>query len=532
MATLASYQVTDDLTDNLASYHNRLLGGLFRSEFKNAENLSATRTLLDVDTPFQRLNCNGADRIVKMPTANTTENHPYFIVNSTSSGTYKLTVQDNSGAVTLAILNPNEFALMMPDANGSYEAVNRIFTKIVSPSQITANQNDYNPTSAAGSNVLRLNSDASRDITGFGFPAGAKTILVHNVGSFNIVLKDESASSTAANRFALTGDLTLTPDMSVMLWYDVTSSRWRMVGGSGSSSSNAYGNLYGIDGHLLNGKISVTVATNNITVAIKTLAGTDPSAGDPVYVRINGTVRSITSALSVTKNAGTNWFNAGASEHATIEIDYFVYLIWNTTPVTDVIDIGFARLPNFRVYSDASGTTTNEKYLAYGNGSAPTSTDDLVNIGRFGATLSVGASYNWSVPTFTSSNLIQRPIYETRWTAWTPTFGGFSSAPTNIGHYYKIVFDHIWLKLRQATNGTSNANTFTITPPFNQRSITNMAYDGMGTAIDNGVAKTTPIRLLMGSSVIDIYSDMTTATGWTASGGKRIGSGFVDYPIG
>ena len=33
---------------------------------------------------------------------------------------------------------------------------------------------------------------------------------------------------------------------------------------------------------------------------------------------------------------------------------------------------------------------------------------------EFGATLSAGAGYTWSVPTFTVNNLIQRPIYETK----------------------------------------------------------------------------------------------------------------------
>jgi hypothetical protein len=36
----------------------------------------------------------------------------------------------------------------------------------ISPAQITANQNDYNPTSLSTSSVLRLNTDASRNITG------------------------------------------------------------------------------------------------------------------------------------------------------------------------------------------------------------------------------------------------------------------------------------------------------------------------------------------------------------------------------
>ena len=176
------------------------------------------------------------------------------------------------------------------------------------------------------------------------------------------------------------------------------------------------------DGYILNGKLSVTVSSNNITVAILTRAGGNPSATDPVSVWINGTYRRITAACSSTKNAGTNWFNSGGAELATKEIDYFVYLIWNTTPATDIMDIGFARIPNGRVYSDFSSTTTNEKYLAFGNASTPTATDDCAVIGRFAATLSASASYNWSVPTFTNSNLVQHPIFETRWLSFTPTY--------------------------------------------------------------------------------------------------------------
>ena len=49
-----------------------------------------------------------------------------------------------------------------------------------------------------------------------------------------------------------------------------------------------------------NGKIVPSVASDNLTVALKTHAGTDPSATDPVYVMIGGVVRTITSALSAT----------------------------------------------------------------------------------------------------------------------------------------------------------------------------------------------------------------------------------------
>src|SRR5690606_28164093 len=56
---------------------------------------------------------------------------------------------------------------------------------------------------------------------------------------------------------------------------------------------------------MINGKIQTSVASNNLTVALKTLAGNDPSASDPVYIMLAGALRSVTSPLSIVMNAGT-----------------------------------------------------------------------------------------------------------------------------------------------------------------------------------------------------------------------------------
>ena len=133
------------------------------------------------------------------------------------------------------------------------------------------------------------------------------------------------------------------------------------------------------EGFLINGKIVPSVASNNLTVALKGLDGNDPSATNPIYVRIGDTVHSITSALSVTKNAGTNWFNAGSSELATKEIDYFVYLGYNAT---DGVVIGFSRIPYATEYSQFSTTSTNEKYCAISTITNAAAGDDYVVIGR------------------------------------------------------------------------------------------------------------------------------------------------------
>lgn len=105
-------------------------------------------------------------------------------------------------------------------------AADPTFTE-VSPAQITADQNNYNP--GTGS-FHRLSTDAARTITGFVAEATGSPMFIANVGAFNLVIANESASSTAANR-VITGtgaDVTLNPDDSAIFLYDGASARWRM----------------------------------------------------------------------------------------------------------------------------------------------------------------------------------------------------------------------------------------------------------------------------------------------------------------
>jgi len=107
----------------------------------------------------------------------------------------------------------------------------------ISPTQLTGDVNNYDPTGLSTASVLRLSSDASRTITGLAGGSDGRLLWLHNTGAENIVLADASGSSTEANRFALTGDTTLTPDTAVLVQYDATTLRWRVIGGTGGGSS-------------------------------------------------------------------------------------------------------------------------------------------------------------------------------------------------------------------------------------------------------------------------------------------------------
>lgn len=212
-------------------------------------------------------------------------------------------------------------------------------------------------------------------------------------------------------------------------------------------------------GFLINGKISVTDAAG-ITVAIKTLAGTDPSATDPVYVRIGDTVRTLSSALTLSAADGTNWLNMGSAELATKEVDLFTYLTWDS--VNSAVVLSVHRVPYLGTVADFTQSSTSEKGVINSSGVTWTNTDNMELIGRFAATLSAGAGYTWTVPTYTGTNLIQRPIYETRWLTWTPTVnwtGGTAPTTPTTDARYMVRGRQVFFRFKQENTGAGVSNT-------------------------------------------------------------------------
>lgn len=277
-------------------------------------------------------------------------------------------------------------------------------------------------------------------------------------------------------------------------------------------------------GFLINGKIVPSVATDDLTVAVKTLAGADPSAASPVYCRIGDTVRSITAALSVTKNDATNWFNAGSAELATKEIDYFVYLGYNAT---DGVVIGFARIPHAQTYADFSTTTTNEKYAAISTITTAASTDQYENIGRFAATLSAGAGYTWTVPTFTGTNLINRPTLSTRWLSWQPVYAASGSqtytSVTTTTAEYKITAHECKCALRAegTTGGTPSTAVTASTPITPKIAGANAIFDACGLTDASNVAG---ICIVDGTAA-NLSFRRYDAANWGAGATRRISYG-------
>jgi hypothetical protein len=113
----------------------------------------------------------------------------------------------------------------------------------ISPAQITADEDDYQGqgSGTAMRGLLRLDTDASRTITGIdattaAFSEADDELRLVNIGSFDLVLGHQDVGSVATNRIiSPTGvDLILGPGDSALLWYDGTTSRWRILETTGA----------------------------------------------------------------------------------------------------------------------------------------------------------------------------------------------------------------------------------------------------------------------------------------------------------
>lgn len=108
------------------------------------------------------------------------------------------------------------------------------------------------------------------------------------------------------------------------------------------------------------------------------------------------------------------------------------------------------------------------------------------------------------------------------WKTYTPTFTGFSADPTVFARY-TVVGKLCVVSIATSASGTSNATSFTITLPFNAKTLSGGNFNITIAVITNsGTTSTTPgmIRTQEGSNVATVFRDFV-GTAWTNSGGKH-----------
>lgn len=164
----------------------------------------------------------------------------------THAGGLWLALSDNTGS------EPPSANWMRIDPGGLWK-----FTGVISPAQITSNQNNYNPAGLSGAFTVRLDANAARNITGLAGGEPGRVIELRNVSAFPITLVNESGSSSAANRFALGANAPLQPNRSALLIYDGTLNRWRSI-----VAIDDLTNYLQLSGGVVNGQIEIVRADN------------------------------------------------------------------------------------------------------------------------------------------------------------------------------------------------------------------------------------------------------------------------------
>lgn len=168
----------------------------------------------------------------------------------------------------------------------------QVLGTISTPTQIAADQNDYAPSGYATTAVMRISSDAARNITGINAAVGMGLLQLVNVGSYPITLKNASASSATANQFAFGADYVIGARESVRLVYDTASTAWRLdnrVWSSPAASDGAalgsatlqWSDLFLATGGVINwgnGNVTLTHSTGLLTLSSPLSLGTSNAA--------------------------------------------------------------------------------------------------------------------------------------------------------------------------------------------------------------------------------------------------------------
>lgn len=191
----------------------------------------------------------------------------------------------------------------------------------ITPTQITAQQDNYAPTGINAARVLRVSSDATRTITGITSGYDGRELRLNNVGSFALILADNNGSSTAANRMRFFGNAAyLFPGDAISLRYDNTLTAWvlaashpllmRGVQGGTGIASYAVGDLLYADSASSLAKLA-GVATGNALISGGVT--TAPAWGKVgLTTHISGTLAVGNGGLGITSgtNGGVPYFSS------------------------------------------------------------------------------------------------------------------------------------------------------------------------------------------------------------------------------
>jgi len=261
---------------------------------------------------------------------------------------------------------------------------------VLSPSQITAWQNNYNPSSWANTvGVLRINSNQFHFLSGLTATTDGHTVRIFNTGSFPIGLYNQNTDSTAANRFAFDDhDVIILPGNSVELFYDGTAARWSLAAGYSLNDKSPFVSSYWHEAFSTNqGELGSTANMwPNTGTYLSDLVGTNFSGGRAGVIRASTGTGSTNTAGFYLGSNDTIEFNDGTgsgyqefkavmfspADLADATQDYFIHAGWLDTTTATPADGAWLRY-NYNensgqwqtVTGNAATRTTNNSAVAF-----------------------------------------------------------------------------------------------------------------------------------------------------------------------
>ena len=220
---------------------------------------------------------------------------------------------------------------------------------VISPSQVTSDQDDYAPTGWDDATTVRVDFDGDINaITSFNSATDGERKILRNVGTNFGYIPGQHPDGTAAKRVKVSVDQFIEPNGSVEIEYDGTDSRWYVT-------SNTFNPALNVKGHYYYEAVGSTVSADhqNLTFAL--------SGGD------NGT-QAGTSSLPGT------WYLETLSSASGISVVYFTDNLLNPAFFTSC-----AMVTSTWVYFPTLSDGTNTYTYQFGFVPSPSSTTLAVN---------------------------------------------------------------------------------------------------------------------------------------------------------
>lgn len=260
----------------------------------------------------------------------------------------------------------------------------------------------------------------------------------------------------------------------------------------------------------LSAKQNTLVAGSNITLSTNTISVSNA----PTFTTT--TLVGVTTQSNTNHNGYLNEASSTAASSSTVDLSTINANYIHVTGTVTINNFGIVQAGAQRtlVFDGSLTLTSNTVSLVVpGNADIQTQANDIAIIRSEG-------SGNWRIVSYQKN--------DDSYTNYTPTFTGFSVAPTiasGDSRWKMITRNTCHVVIYPSSAGTSNATATTLTLPFNPKS------NGAGslqtyviTAFDNGAHIIGTLRTRNASNIIDAYKSIIGGL-WTASAGKTL---FID----